>query len=77
MTSYPSISHSNECKRCRLQHNLNEVECPHCSNLSDKEALKLKKAFKKHSIELNSNLGKTFKILFVIIILIMVLIYLL
>jgi hypothetical protein len=76
LTLYHNIIRSSECKRCHLQINYKEAECPHCLGLSDAEAMKLKKYYKHESVKLNAGLGRTFKLLFVGTIFLMLLLYL-
>jgi uncharacterized membrane protein YvbJ len=38
----PPIRQSKKCDRCGLQYDIEEVECPHCHNLSDAEVALLK-----------------------------------
>jgi hypothetical protein len=75
VTIYNHGIKSSECKRCRLQINDSETECPHCVNLSDTDALKLKKSHKSESLKVNSELGKKFKVSFFITIFLMFLLY--
>lgn len=51
---------SEPCKRCALQVNIREKECPHCIGLTDAEASLLKKKYKKKMLKLNSGLGSKF-----------------
>jgi hypothetical protein len=64
---------SSKCPRCNLQFNDRETECPHCVGLSDLEATNLKPHFKKESYKLNNDLGKTFKLLFVLTFILLIL----
>ncbi len=67
---------SRQCSRCGLQINYKETKCPHCFNLSDTDALKLKKLYKSELLKINADLGKTFKYLFLITLCLMLLLYL-
>lgn len=66
---YRSYINSSKCPRCGLQINERESKCPHCSNLSDLEARKLKPELKV----INNKLGKTFIYLFILVVILMLL----
>jgi hypothetical protein len=51
---------SKPCKRCNLEVNIREPECPHCRELTKVEAVYLKKAYKNKMVDLNSGLGAKF-----------------
>ena len=60
--------HSRQCSRCGLQFNKREDTCPHCKNLTNPEALKLKGDLQEE----NSELGKNFIYLCVGILLLLI-----
>jgi hypothetical protein len=64
---------SSKCPRCNLQFNDREIDCPHCLGLSDSEAEKHKPNFKKESFNANKSLGKVFKLLFLFVFFLLVL----
>ncbi len=64
---------SSRCPRCYLQINDREPFCPHCKNLSEADAKKLKPSFKKTSLKLNNELGKSFRTLSLVTIIFLIL----
>ena len=59
MFAPPPIRFSKKCKRCGLRYPRKEVQCVHCSNLTDVEVEKLLQQKKKEH-KTSASIGKLF-----------------
>ncbi len=63
---------SRMCTRCGLQYNFREDVCPHCKDVSDIEAVYLRKKYKSNLSCTSTILTRLFIVGFVVVALIMV-----
>ena len=66
MFAPPPIRFSKKCKRCGLHYPRKEIQCVHCSNLTDIEVDELLQQKKKEH-KTSANLGKLFFYIAIII----------
>jgi len=60
---------SSKCKRCKLQYNNRETQCPHCLGLSDVEAAKFKRLYLTGLAKSNTSLGNILTVVTIIFLL--------